>query len=231
MASGDVGGVVVLVRHGRTELNAAGKLRGRLDPALDDVGRKEVAELARTLALIRPLFVISSPLRRARETALAIAGATGVTPVVDLRLADRDYGRWTGRSQAAVEAEWGSVDEAPGVEPAVDVATRAYAVLDEQRELLTTGNVALVAHDAVNRFLLHRVVPELGPAGDLTQPTACWNLLSPGGPSWIVRAVGRPADAIDDLRSTLSAATGPRRDDRLTLAWPGGVQTALEVFP
>ena len=56
---------VYLVRHARTALNADGRLRGHLDPPLDDVGRSEARELAVVLASLRPVRVVTSPLRRA----------------------------------------------------------------------------------------------------------------------------------------------------------------------
>ena len=52
---------VLLVRHGRTVLNAENRLRGRLDPELDDVGRAEVRALAEELAGLNPARVVSSP--------------------------------------------------------------------------------------------------------------------------------------------------------------------------
>ena len=65
---------VILVRHGRTALNAADLLRGRLDPELDDVGLDEVAALAEVLAPREPARIVCSPLHRAVQTASAILG-------------------------------------------------------------------------------------------------------------------------------------------------------------
>src|SRR6266511_4128686 len=65
--------VVYLVRHGRTPLNAAGLLRGRLDPPLDDTGAQEAAALGRVFQGVTAASVFSSPLVRARQTAAAIA--------------------------------------------------------------------------------------------------------------------------------------------------------------
>ena len=74
---------VLLVRHGRTALNAENRLRGRLDPDLDEVGRAEVQAIAAELAAMKPTRVVSSPLRRAVQTAEAIARQAGVRVVVD----------------------------------------------------------------------------------------------------------------------------------------------------
>jgi broad specificity phosphatase PhoE len=82
--------VLILVRHGRTEANAAGLLIGHLDPDLDDVGRRQ-AELIEA-ALVRPARVVSSPLRRAMSTAERL----GVNVEIDERWIELDYGDFDG---------------------------------------------------------------------------------------------------------------------------------------
>jgi len=59
--------VLYLVRHGRTDANAKGLLQGRLDPPLDEVGRKQAEAIAALIGDVDE--VISSPLLRARQTA------------------------------------------------------------------------------------------------------------------------------------------------------------------
>ena len=168
---------VLLVRHGRTVLNAENRLRGRLDPELDDVGRAEVQALAEQLAALAPARVVSSPLRRAVQTAEAIARRAGVRVVVEHGLIDRDYGQWAGHTRDELIRTWGSVDRAPGVEPAERVLHRALVVLLQQFEFLGPRPVVLVSHDAVNRALLAHLDPTLGPASSVDQRTACWNEL------------------------------------------------------
>jgi broad specificity phosphatase PhoE len=116
---------VFLARHGRTALNAEGRLRGLSDPPLDEVGIAEVARLAEALAPKHPTAVICSPLQRAVATAQAIGSASGAPVTVDARLNDRDHGPMTGHLRDEVEREYGSVDRAPGVEPLTAVAARA----------------------------------------------------------------------------------------------------------
>ncbi|HEY8865370.1 MAG TPA: histidine phosphatase family protein [Solirubrobacteraceae bacterium] len=178
-----------LVRHARTALNADGRLRGRLDPALDDVGRAEAAALATVIAALRPARIVSSPLRRAWETAAAIADPAGLPVLVAAGLIDRDYGPWAGDTEDAVIAQFGDLDLAPGVEPAYAVIKRARAVLDEQSEFLGAGPVVMVSHDAVNRLLLTDLASDLGGAGQLRQRTACWNVLSVVDGRWTVERV------------------------------------------
>lgn len=82
--------MLVLVRHGRTEANAARKLQGLLDLPLDDVGLAQASGVAEWLG--RPDRVVSSPLLRARQTAEAF----GVPYEVDERWIELDYGTLDG---------------------------------------------------------------------------------------------------------------------------------------
>ena len=104
---------VYLARHGRTALNAAGLLRGRLDEPLDEVGWVEAASLSELFAGIMLQEIVCSPLIRARDTALAISAARGVEVKIVQEFVDRDYGPWSGKPREHVERRYGSVDGAP----------------------------------------------------------------------------------------------------------------------
>ena len=209
---GDDGrGRLYLARHGRTALNARGQLRGRLDPDLDAVGHVEALLLGDALARSDATVVRSSPLRRALQTAEAIASCLGVAVRTDPRLADRDYGRWAGWSIEEIEAEWGSVDDAPGVEPAAEVRARALEVLEDIRCTNRSPSVA-VSHDAVNRAVLCALEPTLCPANRITQPTGCVNIVDWHDASWSVIATGLvPRDTKSWIASTRGehAVVGP----------------------
>lgn len=96
--------MLILVRHGRTELNAAGRLLGRrLDPGLDELGRRQADALAPVLP--GAARVVCSPLLRARQTAERI----GLPVTVDERWIELDYGDLDGTPMADVPAEtWSS---------------------------------------------------------------------------------------------------------------------------
>lgn len=187
-------GVVYLVRHGQTALNADDRLRGHLDPPLDEAGVQEVLRLARALGGRGITSIVSSPLRRAQETARVIAAEAGLGVSIDDRLRDRDYGRWTGERLEDVRRRWGSVDAAPGVEPRTSVGHRVRSLVDDVSDCFAraeaggTGRtpIVLVGHDAVNRILLASLDPELGEVGNIPQRTACWNELVLSGQGWSV---------------------------------------------
>lgn len=72
-----------LVRHGHA---AAGFDVG--DPGLDEVGRSQAESVARELEGLGPLPILTSPLRRTRETALPLARAWKCQPRVELAIAE-----------------------------------------------------------------------------------------------------------------------------------------------
>lgn len=181
--------VVLLVRHGRTALNAEGKLRGHADPELDGIGLAQVESTARALSRYEIRRVISSPLRRATATADAIVNATGATFAVDRGFIDRDYGKWTAHPKAEVIEKWGSLDGAPGVEPAAALLERVQAGLN--RHYLRGVTVAIVTHDAIIRALLRSIEPGIDPTVD----TASWAVLERDETDWHIQSVDNTAEA------------------------------------
>jgi broad specificity phosphatase PhoE len=92
--------VLILVRHGRTDANASGLLLGRrLDPALDDLGARQAAALRSLVG--GAARVVTSPLRRTRETAAAL----GLPVEVDERWIELDYGTFDGTPMRDLPAE------------------------------------------------------------------------------------------------------------------------------
>ena len=97
--------MIHLVRHGETAANRARLALGHADPELTERGRLQAAALARVFAGVEIARVVSSPLRRAIETATAIASVVGVDVEVESRLVEMDYGDWDERSFADIPAE------------------------------------------------------------------------------------------------------------------------------
>ncbi|MDE0653112.1 MAG: histidine phosphatase family protein [bacterium] len=86
---------LVLLRHGRTELNRQRLLQGSSDLPLDDLGRRQAAEAGNYVRRHWEIDkVVCSPRRRARET-VALAGF-GEDVAIEDRLAEMDYGRLEG---------------------------------------------------------------------------------------------------------------------------------------
>ncbi len=182
---------VYLCRHGETALNADGRLRGRSDPELNAVGREQAHALALTLQPMQPGAILASPLRRALQTAQAIGSVCGLTSELNANLLDRDYGPQNGRLVKKVNAMWGSLDNAPGVEPLESVLARAKSALAEASERATDASVVLVSHDAINSSLLAFLDPTRWPEPSaVQQPTGCLNVLRRENGTWAVLIAG-----------------------------------------
>ena len=96
--------MIVFARHGQTALNRSGRLQGRLDAPLSELGLKQAAKLSRELAGVPVTRVVASPLQRAVQTATAIAAPHGLDVETDERIIELDYGEWDGIPLSTVPA-------------------------------------------------------------------------------------------------------------------------------
>ena len=87
-----------IIRHGQTDWNVEGKIQGRQDIPLNDMGRRQARALADGMKSRPVASVYSSPQKRAMETAEAIAGPLGLTVKAVPQLMEIGYGDWEGRS-------------------------------------------------------------------------------------------------------------------------------------
>jgi broad specificity phosphatase PhoE len=88
---------LLLARHGQTADNADGLILGHRDPPLSELGQRQAAQLAAVAAQAGIGAVWTSPLRRARQTAAAVAAAVGADVSVLDDLIESDRGTWEGQ--------------------------------------------------------------------------------------------------------------------------------------
>ena len=95
-----------LVRHGETDINAAGRLQGAMDSVLTERGRRQADDMAAAALAWRPAAVYTSPLRRAREVAERIATMSGVSLTVEPRLTEMAMGELEGITVREMREGW-----------------------------------------------------------------------------------------------------------------------------
>jgi uncharacterized phosphatase len=163
--------LLYLVRHGETDWNLARRIQGSTDIPLNDTGREQATATGRLLARRKWDGIISSPLRRATETAEIIAGHVGVrvSPTVDA-LAERHYGAAEGLTGEEVEARFPHGAGVPGRETRDEVVGRVLPMLFSIAEEHAGGSLIVVSHGGVIRAVLNSLVDEERPQGKHTEP-------------------------------------------------------------
>jgi len=146
--------MIILVRHGRTQLNATHCLQGRVDAELDEVGENQATAVGAYLAQRdKPAKIISSPLRRAQQTAHRIATHFSIDDVVtDDRWIEIDYGVYDGLPLGDVPREvWNRWRTEPeftpeGGESFAALHQRVHAACEELAANDVDGDVVIVSH-------------------------------------------------------------------------------------
>jgi broad specificity phosphatase PhoE len=155
---------LLLLRHGQTELSVQRRYSGHGDPELTPLGHAQAAGAAARIAKVPDVVtVLTSPLRRARQTAALVAEATGAPLNVREGLIETDFGAWEGLTfleardrDPQLHAEWlGSEEVAPpGGESFAAVGRRVAAELADVLRDYPGATLVLVSHVTPIKTLL-----------------------------------------------------------------------------
>ena len=161
---------VLLARHGETEWNATGRYQGQEDIELSPVGEAQACALGQRLRDVHIDRAVASPLSRALRTAqLALGRERASLLHTDAGLMEIAHGEWEGlftheirqRDPERLRA-WREMPHdvlMPGGESLQQVLDRAWPALARACDGMRADETLLVvAHDAVNRVLLCRVL-------------------------------------------------------------------------
>ena len=207
-------GSLILARHSITEASAAGRNLGqRSDLPLAPAGVELAALLGVALAAELDelphdeMRLVTSPARRCRETAEAIAGPLGIDPArieVEAGLLEIDSGDWDGLTaeeckarDPELRARWEAdpyETSCPNGESGRDVAERSFAVLEPIEAWLAEDRArcaVVIAHNHVNRVRLCALFgwPMREYRARLAQDPAGYNLIGFGRTTPVVRRV------------------------------------------
>ncbi|HLF25026.1 MAG TPA: histidine phosphatase family protein [Anaerolineae bacterium] len=149
--------MLILIRHGQTDWNATGRWQGQADPPLNAAGRAQAHQTALELQAQRLDVLVSSDLRRARETAEIIAAAINRDVILEPRLREVNLGEWQGLYSDDIRARWpGEMQlwldmplaaRPPNGESIQELAARVLAAVDELAARYPDRRVGLVAHE------------------------------------------------------------------------------------
>jgi broad specificity phosphatase PhoE len=174
---------VLLVRHGQSEWNAAGRWQGQADPPLSELGERQSKAAAGCLEDIGA--IVTSDLARASRTAEIMGECLGISDVRrDPALRERDVGDWSGLTREEIEEFWpGFLREGlrpRGWEPDEVVLERALEAIGHVSHTHSGATVLAVTHGGVVHAIERRLgaewqtMPNLGgrwlevDAGDVT---------------------------------------------------------------
>lgn len=157
--------ILLLVRHARTPTTGA-VLPGRAPGLhLSDEGRKDADALAERIATVKGVAAVySSPLERARETALPVARACARAVRIERGLIECDFGEWTGAKLARLQQrpEWHVVQRYPsgfrfpGGESFPEMQTRIVSAIARLVQDHRGATVVAVSHaDPIKAAVAH----------------------------------------------------------------------------
>ncbi|MDE0572796.1 histidine phosphatase family protein [Demequina sp. B12] len=208
-----------VVRHGRTQWNADGRLQGASDIPLNADGRDQIARTAHALAPLLPAdsTVVSSPLVRAADTAQAIGSAAGLDVAFDPRFQERAYGVWEGLTIAEREATYpdqmkvwrgGGEPQIDGYETHAQVTARVIAGIEEWAQR-ADSTLVVVAHGSAITQGLHALL-DLRATPRTLEPldNAQWSRLQRRNDGrWTLERHGIGPDTVGDRLNGLSSVT------------------------
>ena len=150
---------IVAVRHGETVWNAQTRMQGQLDTDLSRRGRWQAERLAEALAGQSLDAIIASDLRRAFDTAQAIARRQHLEVTAEAGLRERGFGIFEGRTYSEIDAAWPADAArwrrhdpdfgADGGETLRDFSARVVAAASRIAAAHPSRSIALVSHGGV----------------------------------------------------------------------------------
>lgn len=155
---------IIIIRHGETSWNKKEIFRGRKDINLSKTGEIQVKLLAKKLSNLKIKSIYTSPLKRAKQTAEAIASFKRL-PVQELGgLIDIDFGKWEGRPLKEIKENypqdyllWLSFPHKvkfPEGESLSIARQRAVKDVLKTMERIKEGILVFVSHRVINKLLL-----------------------------------------------------------------------------
>jgi broad specificity phosphatase PhoE len=155
-----------IVRHGQTDHNKNNLRQGSIDTLLNEEGKKQSLLLQEEFKNKHVDVVLSSPLKRAHETASLVMPNHSI--ILDNRLSERSLGIYEGTLSSSSSFEhYGHYhlnSDEHGVERIKDLYTRVDSLFNELKEKYHDKTIMLVTHGAVYNVIYYYIhgIPEDG---------------------------------------------------------------------
>lgn len=161
--------MLYILRHGKTDWNAAHKLQGKTDIPLNEEGREMAYAAAKECADINFDVCYSSPLIRAKETAQIVLAGRDIPIITDVRLEEMGFGTYEGIENSfdipdcPINVLFFHPEEykvpVEGAESIEELLNRTGEFLDEviYPELKNGKDILIVGHGAMNCSLISHV--------------------------------------------------------------------------
>ncbi|MCC3355932.1 histidine phosphatase family protein [Bacillus sp. REN16] len=157
-----------ILRHGETEWNHNNnRYCGRTDISLSDIGVKQAQAAAKSLNGVLFDCIITSPLKRAKDTASIIKNELSFKNEIttDKRLVEIDFGKWEGLTKQKIENQYAEswtqwlkdptlVNAGEIGETASSVYDRAISFYQDLSLKQPNSTILVVAHNTFNRFFI-----------------------------------------------------------------------------
>lgn len=153
---------IYFLRHGETDWNVIGRIQGRTDIPLNSNGVRQAKESSEFLTDLNIDYIVTSPLKRAQDTAKIVQEKINVDLIVMEEFIELSFG----------DAEGMTLDERlklypdrvyPNQEEEASFKTRFFKGLDTVHNKYKNKNILIVSHGAlINAILYHYSNGELG---------------------------------------------------------------------
>jgi broad specificity phosphatase PhoE len=177
-----------LLRHAETDWNRGQRLQGTTDVPLNEAGTVQARRLAERFREVRLSAVFTSPLARARHTALIVSQVRELSTLIEGDLREIDHGIWTGMTSGTIArrfpdefAIWRFLPDRLQLssgERLQEAYRRAVGFLSRLLRMRVDGNVLIVSHGVINALLICAVLGmPLERIWELPQPNGCLHVL------------------------------------------------------
>lgn len=150
---------LIVLRHGETDWNVEKRIQGQRDVSINGKGRGQIRKTCEILAKVNITYIVTSPLRRALESAQTCAHELGIPMIVHPGFAERSFGWLEGLTTDEISEAYGIADveemDDPkyGIESFESLTERMNQGLQELTSQFPCQTVLLVTHGSIIKHM------------------------------------------------------------------------------